>query len=114
MTKPAFCICDKQRLRSVAQRLCFHYTDTTVPLLPKWGGLAQWLASWTMDQGVPGSRPGHGVLSSERSGDFRKCSERPKKNSWFEHRPTGYTMNQIWILNNCLRPMKYDSVEQVS
>ena len=22
------------------------------------GGLAQWLASWTRDQGVPGSRPG--------------------------------------------------------
>ena len=27
-----------------------------------WGGLAQWLASRTMDQGVPGSRPGHGTV----------------------------------------------------
>ena len=53
--------------------------------------------------------PYHGVLSSERSRDVRKCSERPKKDSWLEHRPTGYTLNQIWILNNCLSPMKYDS-----
>ena len=27
-----------------------------------WGGLAQWLASQTTDQGVPGSRPGRGTV----------------------------------------------------
>ena len=27
-----------------------------------WGGLAQWLASRTTDQGVPGSRPGRGTV----------------------------------------------------
>ena len=26
------------------------------------GGLAQWLASWTTDQGVPGSRPGRNTV----------------------------------------------------
>ena len=28
----------------------------------KWGGLGQWLASRTMDQGVPGSRPGRSTV----------------------------------------------------
>ena len=29
--------------------------------LKQWGGLTQWLASRTKDQGVPGSRPGRGA-----------------------------------------------------
>ena len=39
--KPAFCICqnkDADQLRGnreADQRLCFHYTDCTIPLLPK-------------------------------------------------------------------------------
>ena len=41
MKKPAFCICenkDADQLRSdcaADQRLCFHYMDSTVPLLSK-------------------------------------------------------------------------------
>ena len=41
MVKPAFCICenkDTDQLRGnceADQRLCFHYTDSTIPLLPK-------------------------------------------------------------------------------
>ena len=41
MRKPAFCICenkDSDQLRSncaADQRLCFRYTDSTIPLLPK-------------------------------------------------------------------------------
>ena len=41
MRKPAFCICEKKdldQLRSncaADQRLCFRYTDTTMPLVPK-------------------------------------------------------------------------------
>ena len=41
MRKPAFCICenkDADQLRSncaADQRLCFRYTDSTIPLLPK-------------------------------------------------------------------------------
>ena len=41
MRKPAFCICenkDADQLRGNCegdQRLCFRYTDSTIPLLPK-------------------------------------------------------------------------------
>ena len=41
MRKPAFCICenkDANQLHSYCaadQGLCFHYTDSTIPLLPK-------------------------------------------------------------------------------
>ena len=53
---------------------CFFLSNTTsscngVKKLPEFysplfleGRLAQCLASWTMDQGVPGSRPGHGTV----------------------------------------------------
>ena len=39
--KPAFCICQKKDAdqlrgnREADQRLCFRYTDSTIPLLPK-------------------------------------------------------------------------------
>ena len=39
--KPAFCICENKDAdqlrgnREADQRLCFHYTDSTIPLLPK-------------------------------------------------------------------------------
>ena len=42
MRKPAFCICenkDADQLRGnpeADQRLCFRYTDSTIPLLPKY------------------------------------------------------------------------------
>ena len=38
--------------------------DETVPhtKIGMWGGLAQWLASRTTDQGVPCSRPGRGTV----------------------------------------------------
>ena len=41
MRKPAFCICDNKDAaqlrgnREADQRLCFRYTDSTIPLLPK-------------------------------------------------------------------------------
>ena len=50
----------------------------------KWGGLAQWLASWTTDQGVPGSRPGRGtVCCSLEQVTFTNCLVlvKPRK-SW--------------------------------
>ena len=46
MRKPAFCICenkDADQLRGnckTDQRLRFHYTDSTIPLLPKFRHLA--------------------------------------------------------------------------
>ena len=41
--KPAFCICENKDAdqlrgnREADQRLCFRYTDSTIPLLPKSG-----------------------------------------------------------------------------
>ena len=41
MRKPAFCICENKDADQVSgnrkadQRLCFRYTDSTIPLLPK-------------------------------------------------------------------------------
>ena len=41
MRKPAFCICENKATdqlcgyRTADQRLCFRYTDSTIPLLPK-------------------------------------------------------------------------------
>ena len=41
MRIPAFCICENKDAdqlrgnREADQRLCFHYTDSTIPLLPK-------------------------------------------------------------------------------
>ena len=41
MRKPAFCICENKDAdqlcgnRTADQRLCFRYTDRTIPLLPK-------------------------------------------------------------------------------
>ena len=42
MRKPAFCICENKDAdqlrgnREAYQRLCFRYTDSTIPLLPKY------------------------------------------------------------------------------
>ena len=42
MRKPAFCICENKDAdqlrgnREADQRLCFRYTDSTIPLLPKY------------------------------------------------------------------------------
>ena len=41
VVKPAFCICENKDTdqlrgnREADQRLCFRYTDSTIPLLPK-------------------------------------------------------------------------------
>ena len=51
MRKPAFCICentDEDQLRGnceADQRLCFHYTDSTIPLLPKYEISSIWSSS---------------------------------------------------------------------
>ena len=40
---------------------CVNWVKMTEASFMMWGGLAQWLASWTTDQGVTGSRPGRGT-----------------------------------------------------
>ena len=60
MRKPAFCICenkDADQLRGnceADQRLCFRYTDTTIPLLPKSEISSLSLSSVTVQPGLCG------------------------------------------------------------
>ena len=48
-------------------------------------------------------------ISFDKSVNVQKCSERPKKNSWLEQKPSGYSMNKTWIFNNCRSTLTYDS-----
>ena len=58
MRKPAFCICqnkDADQLRSncaVDQRLCFRYTDSKIPLLPKSEISSLYLSSVAVQPGL--------------------------------------------------------------
>ena len=58
MRKPAFCICenkDADQLHSncaADQRLCFCYTDSTIPLLSKSETLSLWLSSVVVQPGL--------------------------------------------------------------
>ena len=45
MRKPTFCICENKDNREVGQRLCFRYTDSTIPLLSKSKISSLWLYS---------------------------------------------------------------------
>ena len=62
MGKPTICICknkDADQLRAnpeADQRLCFHYTDSTIPLLPKYEISCFQLSSVTVPVG-PGRKP---------------------------------------------------------
>ena len=49
------------------------------------------------------------IISMTSSKIVPKCSERPKKDSWTEAGPTGFTNNQIWMFNNCRNTLKYDA-----
>ena len=56
--KPAFCICENKDAdqlrgnREADQRLCFRYTDSTIPLLPKSGISSLQLSSVTVQPGL--------------------------------------------------------------
>ena len=58
MRKPVFCICenkDADQLRSncaADQRLCFRYTDSTIPLLPKSEISSLWPSSVAVQPGL--------------------------------------------------------------
>ena len=51
MRKPDFCICEN---KDADQRLCFRYTDSTIPLLPKYE-ITSVLASVTVQPGLCGT-----------------------------------------------------------
>ena len=58
MRKPAFCICENKDAdqlrgnREADQRLCFRYTDRTIPLLPKTEISSLWPSSVTVQPGL--------------------------------------------------------------
>ena len=47
-------------------------------------------------------------LSMNRSNIVTKCSERPKKDSWTDRTPTGYTIKQNWVFNGCRSAIQHD------
>ena len=58
MRKPAFCICENKDAdqlrgnRKADQRLCFRYTDSTNPLLPKSENSSFWQSSVALQPGL--------------------------------------------------------------
>ena len=58
MRKPAFCICENKNAdqlrgnREADQRLCFRYTDTTIPLLSKYEISSLWQSSVAVQPGL--------------------------------------------------------------
>ena len=58
MRKPAFCICENKDAdqlrgnREADQRLCFRYTDSTIPLLPKSEISSLWPSSVAVQPGL--------------------------------------------------------------
>ena len=65
MRKPAFCICENKDAdqlrgnREADQRLYFHYTDSTIPLLPKSEISSLWPSSVSDLVGNPEDRFSH-------------------------------------------------------
>ena len=79
MRKPDFCICENKgadQLRSngeADERLCFHYTDSTIPLLPKSKILSLYLSSVIAQLGLCRTRsetPKTGFLTTRLSCAF--------------------------------------------
>ena len=58
MRKPAFCICENKDAdqlrgnREADQRLCFRYTESTIPLLPKSEISSLWPSSVAVQTGL--------------------------------------------------------------
>ena len=61
MRKPAFCICENKDAdqlrgnREADQRLCFRYTDATIPLLSKYEISSLWSSSVAAQPGLCGT-----------------------------------------------------------
>ena len=73
MRKPAFCICENKDAdqlrgnREADQRLCFRYTDSTIPLHPKFQAASHLI--WLYSQACvgPGRKPRRPVFSQRGS-----------------------------------------------
>ena len=61
MRKPTFCICENKDedqlcgIRTADQRLCFRYTDSTIPLLPESENLSLYPSSVAVQPGLCGT-----------------------------------------------------------
>ena len=84
MRKPGFCICENKDAdqlrddREADQRLCFRYTDSTIPLLPKYENTSLQLSYVVVQSGFgPGRKPRRPVFSQR--GSIMSCegSDRP-------------------------------------
>ena len=77
MRKPAFCICENKDAdqlrgsREADQRLCFRYTDSTIPLLPRSEILASSHLLWLYSPVCvgPGRKPRRPVFSQRGSSE---------------------------------------------
>ena len=73
MRKPAFCICENKEAdqlhgnREADRRLCFHYMDSTIPLLSKASSHRVWLYNRVCVG--PGRKPRRPVFSQRGSYD---------------------------------------------
>ena len=73
--KPAFCICknkDGDQLRGnceADQPLCFRYTDSTIPLLPKFQASSHLMWLYSPVCVGPGRKPRRPVFSQRGSND---------------------------------------------
>ena len=93
MRKPAFCICENKDAdqlrgnREANQRLCFRYTDSTIPLLSKSEISSLWSSSVAVQSGL-----------------CRTCSETPKTGFlttrliWFRGQDFGSDCTSTWLL----------------
>ena len=71
--KPTFCICenkDADQLREADQRLCFRYTDTTIPPLSKSEISSLWPSSVTVKPGLCRTRSETRMLVFSRRGSY--------------------------------------------
>ena len=75
--KPAFCICENKDVdqlrgnREVDQHLCFRYTDSTIPLLPKFQASNHLLRLYSLVCVIPGRKPRRPVFS--QLGSYVRC-----------------------------------------
>ena len=88
MRKPAFCICenkDADQLRSNREAdlsLCFRYTDSTIPLLPKFQASGNLLWLYSLVCVGPGQKPQRQVFSQRGSDDVTLNNYQGEQHNW--------------------------------
>ena len=81
MRKPDFCICENKDAdqlrgnREADQRLCFRYTDSTIPLLPKFQASSHLLELYSPVCVGPGRKPEDRFSQNEAQISGQKCTQ---------------------------------------